>query len=70
MHAHHVNHKGGDGGTGLKVSDSDVVPLCDLAHEEVHRGKLTFERKYGVDLVSSANNNWRASPHKSKWMKQ
>lgn len=64
MHAHHVR-EGADGGMGLKSGDDTAVPLCDLAHEEVHRiGARSFKAKYGVDLVEVAAKLWRASKHR------
>jgi hypothetical protein len=70
MHAHHCR-EGADGGTGLKPGDNTVVPLCDLAHAEIHNtGWRTFETKYGVDLSALAERLWRASAHRLAFEKK
>lgn len=69
MHAHHCR-EGADGGTGMKPGDDTAVPLCDLAHAEIHaKGWQTFEAKYGVDLSALATRLWKASAHRLKWEK-
>ena len=66
MHAHHCR-EGANGGTGLKPDDSTAVPLCDLAHTEIHNtGWQTFEKKWGVDLSAIAADIWRVSSHRRK----
>lgn len=63
MHAHHCR-EGATGGTGMKPDDSTAVPLCELAHEEIHRtGFQTFEKKWAVDLSKVSENLWLISPH-------
>ena len=45
--AHHLKGHG-HGGTGKKVSDLWVMPLCAEHHAELHNhGHVTWERKYG-----------------------
>lgn len=67
MHAHHCR-EGGNGGMGKKPDDSTAVPLCDLAHAEIHNtGWKTFEKKYGVDLSALAAKLWRISSHSKKF---
>lgn len=61
MHPHHVR-KGTHTGMSQKPDDSEVVPLCAVAHEEVHHGHDTFEAKYGVNLTAAAADTWRQSP--------
>ncbi len=70
MHAHHCR-EGADGGMGLKPSDSTVVPLCDLAHTEIHNtGWRTFESKYAVDLSKLAARLWQSSKHRLSFEKK
>jgi hypothetical protein len=64
--SHHCR-EGANGGTALKPDDSTVVPLCDGAHAEIHRGWRTFEAKYGVDLSKVAADLWKISSHRKKW---
>jgi hypothetical protein len=67
MHAHHCR-EGADGGTGMKSGDNTCVPLCDLAHAEIHaKGWRTFESKYGIDLSALASKLWHASKHRIAW---
>lgn len=56
--------RGTDGGTALKPSDRWVISLCSKHHCEQHQlGELTFERKYGVDLIELAKTFAVRSPH-------
>jgi hypothetical protein len=49
IEAHHVVSKGRGG------HDRQTVPLCTKAHGELHsRGKKTFERHWGLDLLTIA----------------
>lgn len=62
MEAHHVREET-DGGVGMKPSDEFTVPLCSVAHMELHsKGEATFQAKYGVDLLAIAARLWRTSP--------
>lgn len=66
-HAHHCR-EGANGGTGMKPDDSTVVPLCERAHEEIHRiGWKSFESKYRIDLSKEAQELWNKSPHRLTW---
>ena len=65
IEAAHVDHAGGKG-VALKVSDWATVPLCAGHHDELHRGAVTFEARYGVDLVKLAEAFASQSPHKRK----
>ena len=56
MEAHHVESRGAWGG------DEQVVPLCTLAHANIHGG-CTFP----VDLAKLAAELWQASPHRRTW---
>ena len=57
---------GTDGGTGLKPSDRYIVSLCREHHEEQHQiGELAFEARYKLDLLSTAEEFARLSPHKA-----
>ena len=68
MHAHHCR-EGANGGMGKKPDDSTAVPLCDLAHAEIHNtGWKSFEKKYGVDLSALAGKLWRLSSHSMKFL--
>jgi hypothetical protein len=71
MHSHHCREdapEGSRGGTGMKTGDDTVVPLCDVAHEEIHRkGWRSFERRWLIDLSEFARKLWRDSPHRLKW---
>lgn len=59
--------RGTDGGTGLKPSDRWVVSLCAMHHLEQHAlGEQRFETKYGLDLIGTAEEFARRSPHRSK----
>jgi hypothetical protein len=70
MHAHHCR-EGADGGTGMKSGDNTCVPLCDLAHAEIHaKGWRTFETKYGIDLSKLAERLWHASKHRLAFEKK
>lgn len=61
----HVDRAGGKG-MGYKVADWFTVSLCRAHHAEYHRGAATFEKRYGLDLVASANEFTRKSPHYPK----
>ncbi len=67
--AHHVR-LGTDGATGIKPSDIWAVPMCVLAHAEVHAGEETFQKRYGVDLKAVAKRLADFSPHRMKWMSE
>lgn len=66
MEAHHVKETG-NGGMGVKPADHWVVPLCSGAHDLVHRGPISFEKKYGVNLVQAAMQYAVNSPHRKLW---
>jgi hypothetical protein len=54
-----------DGGIGLKPSDRWVISLCAQHHQEQHRvGEREFERRYGIELSSLAEEFARRSPHR------
>lgn len=53
-------------GVGVKPADAFCVSLCRDHHAESHRGEVTFERKYGLDLMKLAGEFYRASPHRHK----
>jgi hypothetical protein len=55
MEAHHVRSRGAGGG------DEQVVPLCALAHKNLHDGCC-----FDVDLPAVAADLWKASPHRLK----
>lgn len=43
------------GGAGRKADSDTVIPLCRRHHETLHRvGRVSFERRYGVDLAALA----------------
>ena len=66
IEAHHVRH-GTDGAMGQKPSDEFAVPLCGCAHRTLHDiGEVTFQSRYGVDLLATAAKLWRVSPHRKK----
>ena len=70
MHAHHVR-KGTHTGMSQIPNDSEVVPLCAIAHDEVHKGHDTFEAKYGLSLSNEAASAWQQSPAGKRYrMKQ
>lgn len=69
MVAHHVR-KGTHTGMSDLPNDSETIPLCDGAHEEVHKGHDTFQRKYGLNLPEEAAACWLISPHGAKWRKE
>ena len=64
MHAHHVVTRGSGGG------DDNVVPLCGLHHDQIHRlGTLSFQRLYGVNLEEMAADLWKADQyHRAAWL--
>ncbi len=54
-------------GTGFKPSDAFTISLCRDHHMESHQGgEVTFERKYGLDLMALARLFYRQSPHRHK----
>jgi hypothetical protein len=57
MEAHHVKSRGAGGG------DEQVVPLCSLAHKNIHDG-CGFSGVSGSDLALIAKRLWQASPHR------
>lgn len=64
IEAHHVKEDT-DGCLGKKPSDEFAVPLCSVAHAELHNGgEATFQGRYGVDLLAIAARLWRTSPHR------
>ena len=65
IEAAHVR-RANNSGTGLKPSDAFTVSLCKDCHAESHRGEVTFERRWKIDLMELAQAFYRASPHKSK----
>ena len=59
---------GTDGGTGIKPSDSWIVPLCENHHREQHAiGEPAFERRYGIDMKAEAARLWRESPARIRY---
>lgn len=52
----------GDGGMGLKPSDSRGLPMCENAHlwDQHVKGEKAFEAKWGVNLVVEAERHWNA----------
>jgi len=57
IEAHHVVSRGAGGG------DEQVVPLCSKAHADGHKmGWETFQKRYRVDLASTAAELWKLSP--------
>lgn len=66
IEAHHVR-LGTDGAAGVKPGDDWAVPLCSLAHRELHdMGEATFQQRFGKDLKAVAARLWRTSPHRRK----
>lgn len=42
-----------------------MVPLCRRHHREFHQlGRLSFERKYDIDLLEMASAVWEYSPYR------
>ena len=41
----------GEGGTGIKVSDFRMIPLCNPHHQEQHRGFETFAAVHSLDYA-------------------
>lgn len=66
IEAAHVDRAGGKG-VGLKVSDQHAVPLCSGAHRSYHSGPLSFEKKWGLNLVDAAAEYARNSPSRHEW---
>jgi len=46
---HHAQAKG-HGGKSTKCSDRRRIPMCFGHHAEIHRGRETFAKKYGIDI--------------------
>lgn len=65
IQTHHANE--GSGGMSLKCPDFECVPLCFVAHDLVHKGKRTFEAKFGVTLEAAGLEYKRHSPHRHEW---
>jgi hypothetical protein len=59
IEAHHVTSRGAGGG------DEQVVPLCSLAHKNVHDG-CCFE----MNMRATAIALWNASPHGKQYRMQ
>lgn len=58
--AHHCQPIG-KGGKGIKTSDYRCVQLCHKHHDEIHRGRITFAKKYGFDqdhVIGKLNEIW------------
>ncbi len=54
IEAAHVRSSG-NGGIGMKPDDQFCVAMCKEHHREQHQiGEHAFERKYGVNLISTA----------------
>lgn len=63
IEAHHLQSlRAIEGGMGMKVGDNRCVPLCSLAHQEIHsKGQPEFERYYSYfpgDLEDIAEGHW------------
>lgn len=57
--------RGTDGGQGLKPSDRWTISLCSQHHAEQHRiGEPAFEKRYALDLIATAEQFARFSPHR------
>lgn len=61
IEAHHVR-LGSHAGIGQKPGDDVTVSLCVTHHREVHLGEATFQKKYGLNLLSLAAEFANASP--------
>ena len=69
IEAHHVREGDHGQGMGRKPDDSTAVPLCSFAHKRGHdKGWKTFEHEWRVDLNSIAEQLWKASPHRAKYL--
>jgi hypothetical protein len=65
IEAHHVNETGH--GMGVKGPDFEVIPCCSTAHESIHSGVLSFQKKWGINLVEAAAEYAKRSPHRHEW---
>lgn len=66
IEAHHVR-SGTDGGASIKPSDEYAVPLCSVAHRTLHDvGEITFQARFGVDLLAVSAKLWRTSPARKR----
>lgn len=45
---HHVKHRGSGG-----IDLFNMVPLCFCHHEELHRSRIAFEKKYNLPCLKS-----------------
>ena len=65
IQSHHCKTVGSGGG------DNYAVPLCATHHTEWHNlGRRTFDRKYNVNLASTAMELWLRSPHGIRWRRE
>lgn len=63
IEAAHVR-RGTDGGVGMKPGDCFTLPLCSEHHRRQHQiGEAPFEKETGVNMKSTADALWNASPH-------
>jgi hypothetical protein len=64
IHAHHIR-SAATAGTGIKPSDFDAVPLCEVHHRSIHdHGSKTFAERYKVDLTAIAEKFAKVSPYR------
>lgn len=67
IEAAHVDDAGGKG-MSLKVADFHTVPMCGLAHRQLHQwGQGTWQRKFRIILSAAAALYAKASPHRHLW---
>lgn len=56
-------------GMGIKKHDKWCLPLCNRHHNDVHHwGVEKFNKVYGVNLKSTAEECASISPHRFKWL--
>lgn len=61
VQAHHVKSRGAGG-----KAENNLIPLCPVHHERVHRGRKTFEREHKIDQAKVAAGFWEDSPANPK----
>jgi len=59
---------GTDGGMGMKPGDNWTIPLCSDHHREQHQiGEASFQERYQIESIPTAEKFWTNSPAGRKW---
>ncbi len=61
---HHIKSKGAGGDD----SKYNLVPLCVIHHNEIHKSLMAFSDKYKIMHIFLVNNDWECFLHNKKWL--